>query len=107
MTPVKEMLRRQMAEILLIEAPRDDWDIKTHIVFQLASWQGNAKSPAMLAAIIYKSDSEHTVKMIRDACRELCQEGILSVQSGVCLMMYRLHTEFVEMCTTVNRAVQH
>lgn len=108
MLTAKSMWRTQMAETIVAEAPHEGWDAKTRIVHCLYLMNAGTRSPAMLAALIYKTESEHTVQMVQNACTELANQGILSTQTHLPLVLYRLHADMMIIIESVrSQATRH
>uniref|UniRef100_A0AAU7PGX4 Uncharacterized protein n=1 Tax=Burkholderia phage vB_BgluM-SURPRISE13 TaxID=3159457 RepID=A0AAU7PGX4_9VIRU len=115
MFTAKSMWRTQMAEKIISEAPHEGWDAKTRIVHCLylssASGTPATRSPAMLTSLIYKTESEHTIQMVQNACIELANQGILSTHTEIPLVMYRLHSDMLIVLESVtshaSKAIRH
>lgn len=90
----QQMWRRQMAEAIVIAAKQQDsWDTQHKVVFYLKDKDGAAKSLQDMAFAIYGCDSIHTTDMLRDACTDLLQKGILATKTSFPNVSYRLHPE--------------
>jgi hypothetical protein len=103
----QKMWRRQLAEAVIIAAkPQDDWDTQHRVVFYLKDKGTEVKTLQDMAFGIYGCDSIHTTDMLRDACVDLLQKGILATKTAFPNVSYRLHPEMSALIDSIHLLTQ-
>lgn len=104
MLSAKQIWRTQLAEKVIVEKdPRADWDVKTRIVHYFMYRVKCEKPTDMMTIHIYGNYSPHIEKMIKDACEELCQQGVLAPRPTQSKWMYGFHSDMIRTIENIRK----
>lgn len=97
-------VRQALVAPAIVENPRDGWSDEMYIVNHLYK-RGIPQSPEMMAVFLKKVVKDHrgkprilTPDTITEVCKVLCGHHVLSYEPTMTTPMYRLHSDFRQLC---------